>query len=159
MFAAVTCDVWLGGPQWLRSLRVVAGLMYLPRINCGDLIVGKRIAVTILCVVVGLVLILLIGIGLSGVLGEPAPLSSKVGVARTGGHLVVYGCTDDGIGSIEIQAGAKPGGRLLWSAVKNAGAPGSRTIALDASVAGYSVRGTVAVDVAGQVLALRAITD
>ncbi len=123
---------------------------------------GKRItviAVIVVGVLAGVAVILLVGVVLSAVLGESSPPTTKVGIAMTGGRLVVYGCEDDGIGSAEIQAGRQPGGALVWSAAKEPGATGLRMLSLGSSTAGYAIRGSGLLPGDDRVLALRSITD
>jgi hypothetical protein len=120
---------------------------------------GKTIAAIAAGVLAGIAVILLVGIVLSAVLGESSPPTTRVGIAMTGGRLVVYGCEDEGIGSAEIQVGRQPGGALAWSAAKEPGATGLRMLPLGSTAAGYTIRGSGLEPRDDRVLALRSITD
>jgi hypothetical protein len=108
-------------------------------------------------VVAAIAVVLAVVVGISAIVGDrPAASLKHVAVAKVNGDLVVYGCEDAGIGTVELQRGSSVDGVLVWSAEKTAGGNALKALPVKADVPGYSVRELGPLD---QQLALRRITD
>ena len=83
---------------------------------------------------------LVVGVVVSGVMGEPKRSSpDHVAIGVQHGHLVLFACLDSGVGSARVSTGAGSGS-TVWSIRLGAG-PSSQIVPINDAAAGYEVTG------------------
>ena len=83
--------------------------------------VGRRVLVIVLSIAVGLGVVLVVGVLVSAVVGERGAVAhNQLGVVTSNGTVSVVTCRSQGIGLVELQAGANEG-PLVWSAQLRSG--------------------------------------
>ncbi|WP_208029268.1 hypothetical protein [Rhabdothermincola sediminis] len=109
-------------------------------------------------ILAALLVALVVGVGVSWVMGERSGLTGKsIGIATIGGAPTIVSCRPGGIGDAEIVAGNSSRSPVVWSATAVAGS--ASTLPISESVHGYDVRSSTVVGPDGTFALIRLTND